>query len=309
MLCPVFLPLRGDEMQQTALRLERGYCGRLGWSLVLTNVLMLVWQLWLTWQMLAGNLLGGMDAYMLLTLVGYYLPALPLAFWLCRKIPVPPRTRRPFSVRRLGRWLVIGIGLMWFGSLVGDWLSDLVFRVAMLEPVDLVTEAISEMPLSVVLLGGCILGPLCEEVLFRGLLAGRLARYGQKPAAFVSALLFGLYHANLSQFCYAFLLGLLLAYAYFYTGTLKMPVLLHILINLYGSFVVFLLPERGLLPLLYALSWPVLAIAAVVLLVRGRKKQVWEHGPCAPSMRAVFINVGMTAAIVFFFVETALMYV
>lgn len=296
-------------MQQTALRLERGYCGRLGWSLVLTNVLMLVWQLWLTWQMLAGNLLGGMDAYMLLTLVGYYLPALPLAFWLCRKIPVPPRTRRPFSVRRLGRWLVIGIGLMWFGSLVGDWLSDLVFRVAMLEPVDLVTEAISEMPLSVVLLGGCILGPLCEEVLFRGLLAGRLARYGQKPAAFVSALLFGLYHANLSQFCYAFLLGLLLAYAYFYTGTLKMPVLLHILINLYGSFVVFLLPERGLLPLLYALSWPVLAIAAVVLLVRGRKKQVWEHGPCAPSMRAVFINVGMTAAIVFFFVETALMYV
>lgn len=296
-------------MQQTALRLERGYCGRLGWSLVLTNVLMLVWQLWLTWQMLAGNLLGGMDAYMLLTLVGYYLPALPLAFWLCRKIPVPPRTRRPFSVRRLGRWLVIGIGLMWFGSLVGDWLSDLVFRVAMLEPVDLVTEAISEMPLSVVLLGGCILGPLCEEVLFRGLLAGRLARYGQKPAAFVSALLFGLYHANLSQFCYAFLLGLLLAYAYFYTGTLKMPVLLHILINLYGSFVVFLLPERGLLPLLYALSWPVLAIAAVVLLVRGRKKQVWEHGPCAPSMRAVFVNVGMTAAIVFFFVETALMYV
>lgn len=296
-------------MQQTALRLERGYCGRLGWSLVLTNVLMLVWQLWLTWQMLAGNLLGGMDAYMLLTLVGYYLPALPLAFWLCRKIPVPPRTRRPFSVRRLGHWLVIGIGLMWFGSLVGDWLSDLVFRVAMLEPVDLVTEAISEMPLSVVLLGGCILGPLCEEVLFRGLLAGRLARYGQKPAAFVSALLFGLYHANLSQFCYAFLLGLLLAYAYFYTGTLKMPVLLHILINLYGSFVVFLLPERGLLPLLYALSWPVLAIAAVVLLVRGRKKQVWEHGPCAPSMRAVFINVGMTAAIVFFFVETALMYV
>ena len=179
----------------------------------------------------------------------------------------------------------------------------------MLGPVDLVTEAISEMPLSVVLLGGCILGPLCEEVLFRGLLAGRLARYGQKPAAFVSALLFGLYHANLSQFCYAFLLGLLLAYAYFYTGTLKMPVLLHILINLYGSFVVFLLPERGLLPLLYALSWPVLAIAAVVLLVRGRKKQVWEHGPCAPSMRAVFINVGMTAAIVFFFVETALMYV
>lgn len=296
-------------MQQTGLRQERKYCARLGWSLVLTGVIMLVWQLWLTWQALAGRLLGGMGAYMLLTLVGYYLPALPLVFWLCRKIPVPPRTQRSFSVRRLGRWFVIGIALMWVGSLVGNWLNDLVYRVAMLEPVDLVSEAISEMPVSVVLLGGCILGPLCEEILFRGLLAGRLARYGQKPAAFVSALLFGLYHANLSQFCYAFLLGLLLAYAFFYTGTLKMPVLLHILMNLYGSFVVFLLPEGGLMPILYALSWPILAIAGIVLLVRGRKAQIWEHGPCAPSIRVVFVNVGMTAAIVFFFVETALMYI
>ena len=198
---------------------------------------------------------------------------------------------------------------MEIGSIIGTWLNDLVYRVARLEPVDLVSEAMNEMPLSVVLLGGCILGPLCEELLFRGLLAKRLARYGQKPAAFVSALLFGLYHANLSQFCYAFLLGLLLAYAMFYTGKLKTSVLLHILFNLYGSFIVFLLPENGILPMLYVLSWPVMTVVGVILLVRGRGTHVWEHGPCAPSMRAVFGNVGMTAAIVVCFVETALMYI
>ena len=250
-----------------------------------------------------------MSTYMLLALVGYYLPALPLSYWLCRRIPVTKPVQRPLTARLLGRWFVIGIGLMWVGSVTGSWLNDLVYRVAHLEAVDMVTETFNEMPLSVVLLGACMLGPLCEELLFRGLLAGRLARYGQKPAAFVSALLFGLYHANLSQFFYAFLLGLLLAYAYFYTGTLKTSVILHMLFNVYGSFVVFLLPENGVLPVLYGLSWPVLTIVGAVLLVRGRTRQLWEHGPCAPSMQVIFGNVGVTVAIILCFVQTALMYV
>lgn len=296
-------------MQQNELRQERKYCARLGWSLVLTTAVMLVWQLWLMGLAVFGRLAGGEGTFMLLNLVGYYLPALPLCWLLCRRIPAPPLTPQPVSPRRIGRWFVIGIALMELGAVAGDWLNDLVYRVARLEPVDLVTEAMNEMPLAVVLLGGCILGPLCEELLFRGLIARRLARYGQKPAAFVSALLFGLYHANLSQFCYAFLLGLLLAYAMFYTGRLRTSVLLHMLFNLYGSFIVFLLPERGIVPLLYVFSWPAMTVAGVILLVRGRKVQVWEHGPCAPSMQTVFGNVGMTAAIVLFFVETALMYV
>lgn len=298
-------------MQDNALRLERRYCSRLGWALVLTTGIMLVWQLAMLALAMAGRITGGPGAYMLLSLVGYYLPALPLSYWLCRRLPRPALPRRRLTPRLLGRWFVIGIGLMWVGSVAGNWLNDLAYRVAHLETVDLVTEAFDQMPLGVVALGACILGPLCEELLFRGLLAGRLARYGHKPAAFVSALLFGLYHANLSQFFYAFLLGLLLAYAYFYTGSLTAPLLLHMLFNLYGSFVVLLLPEEGILSaltILYALSWPVLTIAGAVLLVRGRKRQVWAHGVCAPSMQAVFGNAGMTAAIILCFVQTATMY-
>ena len=218
------------------------------------------------------------------------------------------RMQRSLTPRLMGRWFVIGIALMWIGSLVGTALSDLVYRIAGLQPVDMVTETFDMLPLSVVLLGACILGPVCEELLFRGLLAGRLARYGQKPAALVSALLFGLYHANVSQFFYAFALGLLLAYAYFYTGSLKAPILLHMLFNFYGSAVVLLLPESGILPVLYLASWPVLMAAGVILLVRGRKRQVWAHGPCEPSIQTIFCNIGMTAAIVVCFVETALLF-
>lgn len=295
-------------MQQTDLRQEEKYCARLGWALVLTVGCSLVWQVFLMAVALAGRLNSGVALYYLLTLVGYYIIALPLAFRVCRIMPAPPMTQRSLTLRLMGRWFVIGIALMWIGSLVGTALNDLVYRIAGLRPVDMVTETFDMLPLSVVLLGACILGPVCEELLFRGLLAGRLARYGQKPAALVSALLFGLYHANVSQFFYAFALGLLLAYAYFYTGSLKAPILLHMLFNFYGSAVVLLLPESGILPVLYLTSWPVLTVAGVILLVRGRKRQVWAHGPCEPSIQTIFCNIGMTAAIVVCFVETALLF-
>lgn len=295
-------------MQQTDLRQEKKYCSRLGWALILTVGCSLVWQVFLMAVALAGRLNSGVALYYLLTLVGYYIIALPLAFRVCRIMPAPPMTQRSLTPRLMGRWFVIGIALMWIGSLVGTGLNDLVYRIAGLQPVDMVTETFDMLPLSVVLLGACILGPVCEELLFRGLLAGRLARYGQKPAALVSALLFGLYHANVSQFFYAFALGLLLAYAYFYTGSLKAPILLHMLFNFYGSAVVLLLPESGILPVLYLTSWPVLTVAGVILLVRGRKRQVWAHGPCEPSIQTIFCNIGMTAAIVVCFVETALLF-
>lgn len=295
-------------MQENDLRQEKKYCSRLGWSLVLTLACVLVWQVLLMLAGFAGMLNADATTYYLLVLVGYYLIALPLCYRLCRKVPAPPLTRRGATPRLLGRWFVIGAALMWVGSLIGSALNDLIYRIAGLQPVDMVTETFNMMPLPVVLLGACIIGPVCEELLFRGLLAGRLARYGQKPAALVSALLFGLYHANVSQFFYAFALGLLQAYAYFYTGSIKTPIVLHMLFNVYGSFVVFLLPDSGLLPVLYLFSWPALTAAGVILLVRGWKKQVWEHGPCAPSIQTIFCNIGMTAAIVACFVETALMF-
>lgn len=295
-------------MQQTDLRQEKKYCSRLGWALTLTMLCMIVWQVVLAILSLVGWLAGGQGTYMLLALVGHYVLALPLSYRICRRIPMTQFVPRPLTARLLGRWLAIGIGLMWVGAIFGSWLNNLVYRVAHLEAIDMVTEAFNEMPLSVVLVGACLLGPLCEELLFRGLLAGRLARYGQKPAAFVSALLFGLYHANLSQFFYAFLLGLLLAYTYFYTGTLKAPVILHMLFNSYGSFVVFILPESGVLPVLYGLSWPVLTVVGAVLLVRGRKRQLWGHGSCAPSMGVMLGNAGMIVTIVLCFLQTVLVY-
>lgn len=54
--------------------------------------------------------------------------------------------------------------------------------------------------------------PIAEEILFRGLILRSMEPYGKKFAIFASALLFGLFHGNLSQTPFAFVVGLVLGY-------------------------------------------------------------------------------------------------
>ena len=49
-------------------------------------------------------------------------------------------------------------------------------------------------------------------------------------------------------------------------------------------------------------------MAGMILLARGWKRQVWEHGSGTPSIQTIFCNIGMTAAVVVCFVETALQF-
>lgn len=76
------------------------------------------------------------------------------------------------------------------------------------------------------------LAPIVEELLFRGIAYKRMYEYwGYKRAAILSALFFGVYHLNVVQGVYAFLLGILLTYVYEKFHTIKAPILLHMAAN------------------------------------------------------------------------------
>lgn len=68
--------------------------------------------------------------------------------------------------------------------------------------------------------------------MFRGIVYNELKRGYKLPLAMVvSALLFGLYHMNLIQGGYGFIMGLLMVYLYEYFGSFLWPVLVHMLAN------------------------------------------------------------------------------
>lgn len=80
-----------------------------------------------------------------------------------------------------------------------------------------------------------ICAPFVEEMLFRKILIDRIRKYGTKTAVIVSGLLFGLFHGNLSQFFYAAMLGMFFAYIYLRTGKVRNTIILHMMINSWGS--------------------------------------------------------------------------
>ena len=77
-----------------------------------------------------------------------------------------------------------------------------------------------------------VFAPLCEEVLFRGLLFPAFKkRIGTGLAMVVTAFLFALVHWHLPTFPALFVLGLALAYVYERTGTLAAPITFHAIFN------------------------------------------------------------------------------
>ena len=76
-----------------------------------------------------------------------------------------------------------------------------------------------------------VIAPLFEEFWFRGIVLQSLRPYGNGFAIFVSGLLFGLTHANFSQFFYASVLGICLGYIAVSTKSIITTTVMHAMFN------------------------------------------------------------------------------
>ena len=87
-----------------------------------------------------------------------------------------------------------------------------------------------------------VVGPFCEELVFRGIIyKGYRMDGGRRGALILSSLMFGLMHMNANQAVYAFVLGVVLALIYEATGSLWASFLCHFIFNLKTTISIFLL--------------------------------------------------------------------
>lgn len=121
-----------------------------------------------------------------------------------------------------------------------------------------------------------IISPIIEEGIFRGILYRKCRRYLGRalPAAVLSALLFGILHANLVQGVYGFLMGLLLAWFYERYDSFLAPVLIHAASNVS----VFLLSTSGVFAnirsaVIGCCICTVISIFSTVFIVKKDKKR------------------------------------
>lgn len=215
--------------------------------------------------------------------------------------------------------LISNIGLTFWNLFTGNEVTN-----------DLAEILSSISPWQMILCTG-ILAPIIEEFLFRKLLIDRMYPHGEMAAILTSAVLFGLFHQNFSQFLYAFGIGVVLGYLYCRTGSYIKVTLLHMAFNfiggviptiitmdLYGFFEIMentaeqdilnVLPQIAgdyALPLaaylVYTLFTMALNIAGVVLLVLNYKKISIKKSQSTLSkserVSAVTLNAGMITAV------------
>ena len=113
-----------------------------------------------------------------------------------------------------GRFLIMLCVCMAIQFINGFWVEGLELFMNMFDKSILETlESVSGSSDSVsMFLYASFVAPITEELIFRGYIQGALSRYGKKFSILCSAFLFGIFHGNLVQTPYAFLVGLLLGY-------------------------------------------------------------------------------------------------
>ena len=77
----------------------------------------------------------------------------------------------------------------------------------------------------------CLVGPILEEIIFRGFILKSMRRYGNLTAIIVSSILFSMFHLNLVQFINPVLVGMLLAFIAIKSDSIFPSIIAHIFNN------------------------------------------------------------------------------
>lgn len=144
----------------------------------------------------------------------------------------------------------------------------------------------------------CFIGPIAEELLFRGIVLRTLKPWGKQTAILISALVFGLFHGNVVQIPFAFAVGVVLGYV-----AVEYSIVWAIVLHVINNFVMAdlltrlleILPE-GISILLENGIFLAAAFAAVVVLIVRRKEvaaYLKENRVSRPARKGAFTSAAL----------------
>ena len=227
----------------------------------------------------------------------------------------------------------ISYALMYLSNLAGQFFTNIIGIIKGSPVDDAIADLVSELNPLTAFFVMVLLAPALEEWIFRKLLVDRTIRYGEGTAIFLSGLMFGLFHGNLNQFVYTFLIGAFWAFIYVKTGRLRYTIYLHMALNFMGSIgSLFFLGaistlEGGssamngfhfllgmLIPLAIVIPYLIvvfgLVISGIVLLVTN-----WKRFRLIPAelfipkekwFSVIFLNAGMILYVLFWIIQIVL---
>lgn len=142
---------------------------------------------------------------------------------------------------------LLGLSNLWMG-LTSSLAETSDFWAKEVEKYTSLTTSFATDNVLLLVIAVCVLVPMAEELLFRGVFLSELRRVLPGGLAVVIiALLFGLAHGNLIQGTYAALAGIALGFMYLWSGSIFASILLHIFFNFFGTGLPMILEKYNVL--------------------------------------------------------------
>ncbi|MDR0963236.1 MAG: HAD hydrolase-like protein [Clostridium sp.] len=202
----------------------------------------------------------GAGAYILLS-ISFLVAGLVIRKQAVRAIAWAKRDSRLFHLLPIPRLQYVLLFFATVGAIIG--INQLLSLLGLVSPTVLFSTSSSGSDFSTFLIGFlcyCVITPLAEELLFRGSIFHSLRQItSQRNSVLLSAVIFAMYHLNAPQGIYAFLIGVMMAYAYLYFGEFWVPLAIHMFSNLFAYLYNYLEIDPSVLR-----SWP-LCIGFLIL--------------------------------------------
>lgn len=102
--------------------------------------------------------------------------------------------------------------------------------------------------IAITLLSTGILGPIIEELMFRGIIYNELkSKYSNMKSILITTIFFAIIHINIIQILYALIIGFILIFVYEKYNNIKAPIILHMASNITTTLFLPLLIKNNLI--------------------------------------------------------------
>ena len=265
------------------------------------------------------EILNNINIATIITAICNYVLPLPILLFLMRKLDSTEIKKNNLGFKTLLKYLCITFTLMWIGNITGTIITNLLSFTIQNDIANPIQNLINSTDLWLNLILISLIGPIFEEIIFRKILIDRTIKYGPLASILVSAIIFGLIHGNLNQFCYTVLVGGFFAYVYIKTGQIKYSIGLHIILNMLGSVLsmivnnsavnlsnAFNTTDLAILVFYFILILIALFVGIYTLVEYIQKKRKQKNSIDLKIIKPVFLNAGMICFIVFYIIRMAL---
>ena len=146
------------------------------------------------------------------------------------ELTIPLKISDDFKFIQYLKFVVMALGAAWLTSLIMGFIMNSLSGIVIFETPDFSTKDSFIVNICLIIYA-VIVAPISEELIFRGLILGKLKQYGNVFASIIVSLLFALINGNLPQSIPTFIVSLFLCWVTLQSNSIIPAISIHMINN------------------------------------------------------------------------------